>query len=46
MTLRKMAEVVMLLTYIQELTSSNLGQDTHYPEVSVVFLNPSQQILV
>jgi hypothetical protein len=32
MTLSKIAEAVMLLTYIQEVTDLNLGQDTDYPD--------------
>jgi len=31
-TLSKVAEVVVLLTYIQEVPFSNLGQDTDYPD--------------
>jgi hypothetical protein len=31
-TLRKLAEVVALLTCIQEVPFSNLGQDTNYPD--------------
>jgi hypothetical protein len=40
----KLADVLMLFNYIQEVPSSNFGWDTDYPDgVFMVFLSPSSQ---
>jgi hypothetical protein len=41
----KLLEVVIFLTYIREVTNSNVGQDTGLSEVFVILCNLSRQML-
>jgi hypothetical protein len=41
----RVAQMVALLTYLQELFGSNLGEDEFFWQVLMVFLSPARQLV-